>query len=575
MVENKFWLETLIAALVGISLNYLNQAFSWSFDSMHQATICFIIFSIFFLSLSFYYSHRLYNFFKRVKINPDIGNKKKGLNIAFNTFKIFLPVSVLLLLILIYASSFITFQNYRFFKNQITDNQNNRSTMFTLSSSQGKDDEEYKWIIINNIFSDFNDDETNAFANNFQNSLQSIIRKHKLPIKIYENIEKSKIDSLITGNDIVLEIYGTFFQGAAEIYVETITKTNKYTALNALTTSLKLDFLKNSVDSLINLESSRTTINKQDIIKYDNSDNPTLTKYNIRIGIPNEIKYLLYSAMSDFVANVTNGIISLDTSNILEVKNTLDFALKMADLAESNISYEVNYLGVKPKVRKGINLPALLTTKLNLYLLKVSLILGKPDSKKLVTYSNLQDAKNILNQAEIYYKQIPDRKNKLENADSLEVAQIFTNKLMKSYYLGALQSLNLCKFAAELNEVTLSIQQHLPSQPMFNKNYPNQFSGSAKPKLSKKTLDKWINTYDRLISLAIENDGVQKELIKKIDENITFMQSSDLYKNQYLMILSAINIKNQLVKNQKSSDEIGKVMVEQKNAMMLFRKTLK
>lgn len=348
--------------LIGLCINYLNQSLSWSFESFESAIVKFTIFSLAFLFILFLFARGLFN---KIKSLPPFKFKRKKwlitlgeVNIKYLIRYIFYISLFVLFSTLLLRASFDFFNRLNL-KAMVDTRSEKEYPQRVLNSNQDKGG---KWAVINLMKLDNLDDESLAFANNFQNDIEMEVRKMKLPIKPLEISPKDlNLDSLKKEYEGVYLIKGTYHQNSADVYVESYLDNSFLSSLFS-----KLDEqTAHKMDSVLKL----TNIEKYKTLDYPpithDSDDMIVDSYNLKLGVPNEIKYLIYSTIGDYIVK---DIAKKTNNNSKElIVSKAKFGVDLLQLAKFRIPYELNYWGFSPKVRSNINLEKLYRNQSSLY----------------------------------------------------------------------------------------------------------------------------------------------------------------------------------------------------------------
>lgn len=465
----------LIAGVLALVTNYVNQSLSWNFENLLSAVICFSAFTLF-LGVLFVQSIKWIR--KNIPEKAFSNKKQSNFGDVFKRIprKIVFPIVLSVFILFLITVSLFSFSNYYEFK-MMTQNRRNTALNDDSEPIRKMNPLGPKWAMLNTLTSNTVDDETLVFANNLNMTLRNEIELRKLPIElIHENEKSALIDSLIKKYQGLYIIRGTYFKREAELQVENLFLENK---IRLLLASLEIES-----DSLLQKIDSKPRRVPPHNITYDN-ENPIIDAYNLKVGVPNEIKFFVLSTIGDFIySNLVTKKLKLSEINSNR-DDIIKYCLGILLLAEKNVSYEVNYFGFSPKIRTNININRVyqnIASLLNLRAMDLLKSITDEKSKWI-----LNECLSILNMSNEYIAKLP------EDLDEATEYAFLESILMRLTVWENRSTWTLLR----LNKMHSEVKQHRQEANTF---YAEQnakdglkiFLKIDKRRLFKKAIDNWL-----------------------------------------------------------------------------------
>ncbi|MEM1322389.1 MAG: hypothetical protein AAGG75_19155 [Bacteroidota bacterium] len=513
--------DFFVLGALGLALNYLNQWFTWNFESLYHAIFCYAIFTLSYLLLFvFVYRWWVRKFKSKVKLfskGKSKKNKRKAAKpIYFKepwTFKEwFFPGLVSLFLLMIYVASALNFSNLYHFKKMILESQNIRAT-YSFKGNAATKTPDARYLVVNNMISDYMDDGTLAFANDFSNAFQEEINSANLPIQLLENQEETALDSLKAVYEEIYVLKGTYQDNEAQIYVER----NYY---NDFSTIMELygQNISPQLDSMIQrLASSPRRLQRK--LFYD-QDNELIDEYNIELGIPSEMKYFIYSTIGDLIsrevtrrqAKLTNQDSLFIKSAITDLHHTADYGIALLALAQSNVPYEINYLGFRPQKRRDINPKKIDASLGTLHLMKAGLFLKQMNWETAALQATLMHkCEQQLEWCEKYLTKVP----KMAYRSAMpSLAEGMKNNLTHYMLVQRVMSLKIKRVKAKVERLKGDMLPDKKRSGAANESFPKLL----KRKPSKADALRWLGDLKTIkTEIAVVLD-LEEELIEGFEE---------------------------------------------------------
>lgn len=533
--------EYLILGVIGIVFHFLYQSLTRNYASKIEAILYFSIFTVIF-------SYLIFSTIRTISASRLTSTRRfltgkilSETSVEKNIIKELSSLMVLVVLLVIFIASALRLGTYLKLQNLIEKETNGISIHSKFSDFQP--DDNIQWAIIINLLSDYSDNETLVFANDLSSSIKLEKLELGLPIKVMANVRKENFDSLLSVYDGVYEISGTFNKDNANILVNSLKNKNP---LMELYDAIGID--TEQLDSLENMK----LITKLKKIKSSDKD-PTENEYNLRIGVPNEIKYFIYSTIS--------GVLLKRYRNYSEKNDTIIMDLNLRELAyvekillktESLLPKKVNFFGLNPMIRKDINASGLYNNIANLYLLKARFYFNSINNKSESLLSNslskamenLKIAKKHLDKSVKYLKKssisndgdyITNRFNYLIYKQSLDIIKL--NEIKNELYRLNVQ--NPFKGVAggssrNSDGVVIPPLNKIPSKSMVSEYTARMEKLLNKMKKIRNSLYEWTIDYSEL-ETEIENSDVSLILVlfkqktqKIVENNERIIKSADV-----------------------------------------------
>ncbi|MFN7118283.1 MAG: hypothetical protein ACK4TA_15895 [Saprospiraceae bacterium] len=530
-------IEYFILGILGLVVNYANQYFTWNYENKFTATTSFIAFFFIYLFIIIVASKRIIrtpevsSFYKIFPLKR-YRSKIKHIN-SKTLYKALSFIALLTLLIFGFILNLFNVFNYYAILNELNARQNRIQT-FPTKMYSSHTEQDNRFIIVNSLVVDPVDDETLVFAKNLNRELEIEKEKYKLPLTILQKeIDKSEIDSLIKIYEGVYIITGNYYNRDAEISIR------KYHKKFQMKTTDLIFMLKSSRDGSfpkmdnVNFDTLYNYDSQPTAIFYD-SDNSILDKYKVKIGVPSEIKFLIYRTFGDLVIQnpiPKSSYLSDSLTAESKFEQMIDYAIQIYSLAEKNAPKQINYFGFKPVLRKDTNINSIHEILCAFYGAKARLLLEKGVNKDH-KYSELKIDHGINEYFNFLYylNKIQLSPKKIEN---------FSNEGILNYSARNLFEIKLHALYAEArySKIYRSFERYLgeyefyASQPdSLTKRETFFRSLDDKPILTKEKVREWKNTQKKLIRIckAIINDHQEShDRLKKLKENLNDIQNNE------------------------------------------------